>query len=105
MNRVTGERVYSVEGREVSQEEFEQAFPAKEIGAPGGHCTSWNNGIESDALAVHPKQIAEVMARNKRHGLLIEYLPDGRPVLKDRGQRRDLLRLERAHDNNGGYGD
>lgn len=104
-NRVTGERVYYLEDREVPQEEFEAAFPPKEIGETTGHSTAWSNGIESDALAVHPSQIKEAMARNKRHGLHVEYLPDGRPKLTDRGQRRDLMRLEQVHDRNGGYGD
>lgn len=62
--------------------------------------------VLSDALAVHPKQLEQVRERNKRHGLgHIEYLPDGRPVLKDRGMRRDLMRLEKVHDKHGGYGD
>ena len=62
--------------------------------------------MKSDALAVHPDQIPEVMARNKKHGVHVEYDPkDGRAILKDRGQRRDLMRIEGFHDNNGGYGD
>ncbi len=104
-NRVTGARTYFLDGKEVTPEEFEAAFPPKELGASSGHSTAWSNGLESDALAVHPKQIEAVMARNKKHGLNVEYLPDGRPKLTDRGQRRDLMRLEGFHDNQGGYGD
>lgn len=105
VNRVTGARLYYVEGREVSEGEFDAAFPPREIGSPSGHSTAWSNGLCSDALAVHPKQIAQVMERNKRHGLHVEYDGVGRPILKDRGQRRDLMRVERCHDNEGGYGD
>lgn len=66
----------------------------------------WTKPIESDALAVHPKQIKTVMERNARHGLHINYDPtDGRPLLQDRDQRRRLMKIEGCHDNNGGYGD
>lgn len=61
----------------------------------------------SDAMAVHPDQIPAAMKRNKAHGLgNIEYEPStGRPILKDRGMRRDLMKLECVHDKHGGYGD
>lgn len=65
----------------------------------------WSKKIESDALAVHPDQIAEVVERNRKHGLHIHYLPDGRPVLEDRAQRRRLMKVEGVHDRRGGYGD
>lgn len=62
--------------------------------------------IHSLALAVHPSQIPEVMERNKKHGLgHIKYDAEGQPILTDRGMRRDLMRLEGVHDNEGGYGD
>jgi hypothetical protein len=95
---------YYLDGVQVSKEEFEQAFPPQPQGAPGGHGSAcWP--MLSDALAVHPGQIQEAMERNKRHGLHVEYTEDGRPKLMDRGQRRDLMRAEGFHDNNGGYGD
>ncbi len=98
---------YYLDGLLVTKEEFDAAFPPQDLaGPPGGHATLWGRGLKSDALAVHPSQIPEVMARNKRHGLSIEYNEsDGRPILKDRGQRRDLLKIEGVHDNDGGYGD
>jgi hypothetical protein len=100
-----------LEGKEVTREEFDAAFPAKlddlleEGQAPDGHRPSaWP--MISDALAVHPKQIEQAMERNKRMGVAgVEYLQDGRAVLKDRGMRRDLNRVEGFHDNNGGYMD
>ncbi len=105
VSKSTGESKFFIDDREVTKEEFDRAFPPREVGVPGGHSTAWANGLESDALAVHPSQIGQAMARNKRHGLHIDYTKDGRPILKDRGQRRDLMRVERVHDNQGGYGD
>jgi len=62
--------------------------------------------LKSDAMAVHPSQIPEAMARNKKHGLHVEYDPvDGRPILPDRAARRQLMAIEGVHDNQGGYGD
>jgi hypothetical protein len=91
---------------QVSREVFDAAFPSRPLDEPpGGHSPgAWP--MLSDALAVHPSQIAEVMERNHRHGLYIEYnAEDGRPILMDRGQRRDLLKVEHLKDNEGGYGD
>ncbi len=67
--------------------------------------------LASDALAVHPAQIEEVMERNRRHGLYTEYDKEGRPVLKSRDERRRLMHVEseamgkKIVDHNGGYGD
>ncbi len=97
---------FYLNGKEVTKEAFDEAIPTRPIGVPlNGHSPAcWP--MLSDALAVHPKQIPAVMERNKQHGLHVEYNPtDGRPVLMDRGMRRDLMKLEAIHDNNGGYGD
>jgi hypothetical protein len=96
--------VYLIDGREVTKAEFDLAFPDKPLGAPGGHSPgAWP--LASDALAVHPRQIPEAMERDRKRGIASEYLPDGRMVLRDRGQRRDVLRSLQFHDNQGGYGD
>lgn len=93
--------------KEVSKEEFDELFPpVDDSGGNGSGLIAWHRPVESDALAVHPKQIPAVMERNARHGLHIDYNPeDGRPILRDRAQRRQLMKLDKAHDNNGGYGD
>lgn len=97
---------YLLDGEEVTKEVFDLAFPDKKI-ADNGECslTGWARPIKSDAMAVHPEQIGEVIDRNRKHGLHIEYLPDGRPKLTSREQRKQLMRIEGFHDNNGGYGD
>ncbi len=93
---------------QVQAEEFKALFPDRPVADSNGSTFggTWRRPIQSDALAVHPRQIPEVMERNRRHGLHIEYNPeDGRPILADRGQRRDLMRIEGCHDNDGCYGD
>lgn len=61
--------------------------------------------MESDALACHPSQVEAMEARNKKHGIRVNYKPDGTAVIPDRGERRRLLRLEGMVDRAGGYGD
>jgi hypothetical protein len=105
--KIVGGRYY-LEGREVSKEEFDAELPDKTLldGSGETFAGTWRQPILSDALAVHPAQIPGAMLRNARHGLHVEYnQEDGRPILRDRGQRRDLMRIEGAHDNDGGYGD
>jgi hypothetical protein len=106
----TGRKHFFIDGEEVTEQAYYAASPDRfdellaAAQAPGGHLPScWP--MKSDALAVHPKQIRAAMARNARYGVNVEYARDGRPILQDRGQRRELMKLEGVHDNEGGYGD
>jgi hypothetical protein len=101
---------YYLDNVEVTQEQWARALeesrpPTVAGGRPGDSFCGWHQPIASDALAVHPDQIPEVMERNRRHGLHVEYDGEGRPLLVDRKQRRDLMHLEGVHDKDGGYGD
>lgn len=70
-----------------------------------GHCTGcWP--MKSQALAVHPEQIAEAHERNRKAGITgVEYLKDGTAVIADRGARKNLMKLEGVVDKEAGYGD
>lgn len=98
---------YYLDGQGVTQEEFEQAFPPKPdyLSEPAMVQGAAVWPALSEAMAVHPDQREEASARNRRHGIAVDYTEDGRAILADRGQRRDLMRLENMHDNHGGYGD
>jgi hypothetical protein len=105
------EQRYFIDGKEVTHAEFKKAFPDKPIGTGEG-ITAWKRPIESDALAVHPEQIPEVLERNRRHGVHIDYNREtGAPILRQRGDRTALIKLERSYipqgviDRDGGYGD
>ena len=98
--------VYLIDGKEVTKAEFDLAFPDKPIGIPGGHHTTCWPQISEDAFAVHPKQVEQANARNRRHGINVEYdKATGAAIIPDRDQRRKLLKLEGWRDNSGGYGD
>jgi uncharacterized protein YigE (DUF2233 family) len=92
---------YFIDGKEVSEEEFAEAFPDRE-GMPNfGHRSGcWP--MMSDACAVHPKQVEQANARNKRHGVNVEYSPNsGRAIIPDAKAYKKLRKLEGYHFNNG----
>lgn len=60
--------------------------------------------LKSDALAIHSSQREKIMARNKRHGINVEYDRQGRPVFTDAGQRKKLCKLEGVRQLNSYYG-
>ncbi len=65
----------------------------------------WRN-FKSDGLAVHPDQVDLATERNRLHGVNVTYDREyGRAIIPDRHERKKLLKVERFHDNDGGYGD
>lgn len=102
---VKGKKEYYRDGVQKTKADFDRAFPDKPIGPPMTAApANWQN-FESIALAVHPDQVAEATARNKRNGVNVTYKPDGTAVIPDRAARTALMRLEGMHDNEGCYGD
>ena len=91
---------YFIDGQKVTKRAFDKAFPPKPIRSGDQLAIGWHKPVESDALAVHPRQIPEAMAHDKRHGLSIEYLPDGRPKLTSQQQKRDMMKSLGLHENN-----
>lgn len=100
---------YFVGDDEVTEQVYRAACPSKLQEAldaeplPAQTSAAWP--IISDALAVHTSQIEQARARNKRMGCNVDYNEKGQAILTDRGARRDLLKVEGFHDNQGGYGD
>lgn len=95
--------VYSVDGKEVSEAEFLAAFPDNaELFTPGqaiggAHAAGWP--MKSDALAVHPAQVAAANERNKRHGINVRYEPHaGLAIIPSEREKKKLLKLEGFHD-------
>lgn len=102
-----GTRHYFMDGVEVTEAAFKGVVKPLDLpgGQPGASITAWKRPILSDALAVHPDQIPEAMERDRRHGIAVEYAPDGRPILRDRDTRRRMMASLGVHDRSGGYGD
>lgn len=101
----SGEKTrYVLDGKDVTKEEFDKAFPDKPLNLSGdAGITAWLKPVVSDALAVNPRQVKAVMERNHKAGLHVDYKKDGRPILRSQGDKEALMRLHNVHDNNGGY--
>lgn len=61
--------------------------------------------IQSNALGVHPDQVDEAKEYYAQHNVPTDFTADGQCILRDRGHRKEVLRLTGMHDNDGGYGD
>ncbi len=102
---------YFVEGKEVTKEEFDEVVTQKPFipGKPprASSLTAWP--MTSAGAGVHPEQIDEAEATNKRMGDNVRYVREGEnagdAIFTDRGQRRDHLKNIRLFDKDGGYGD
>lgn len=108
---------YLVDNKPVTKEEFDRLFAEEkatlpqiappedlEEGLEGNR--PWTKAIVSDALAYHPRQVAEARDYLAKRGISPDVVrPDGKVVLPDRATRRQLLRVNRMHDNGGGYSD
>lgn len=98
----TGAKKWLLDGKEVSQEEFEAAFPPKPL--ESGECpfgpalTGWP--IHSLALGYHHTQREEATAHLAKLGVPTEIDPQGRPVLRNREHRRALLKALKITDRN-----
>lgn len=93
---------YFKDGEVATKEEFDAAFPPKELGVPGGtRPSTWP--MESVALGVHPNQVEAARARNKAAGINVDYTPEGKAVIPDNGARKAILKAAQMHDNAGFY--
>ena len=93
--------VYLLDGKEVPAAEYFAHFPAAESFAgliPDHHGAGWP--MASDALAVHPDQIAEARESAQKRGVSTDFLPDGRPVFTDPAHRLKYLKRYGFHARN-----
>lgn len=102
---VRGRRRYFRDGKPVTKKAFDKAFPSKPIGPPMVAAPATWQDFTSIGLSVHPDQVAEATARNKKHGIRVTYDEDGTARIPDRNQRAKIMKLEGMHDQEGGYGD
>lgn len=59
----------------------------------------------SDAMGVHPDQIAEQEAAYAEQGIKARHTRDGRVIVESRQHRRQLLKANGLIDRSGGYGE
>lgn len=103
--------IYKINRQEVTEEEFHQlALKAAEkrgggMGVPGTRSKSaWP--FESDAMGVHPAQVAEAEAYAARCGCPTHYNPvTGNPEVQNPEHRNALMKINGLADRDAGYGD
>lgn len=99
---------YYVNDVEVTEKEYRKLTKPRALAAGDEVLTqstsAWQD-FKSEAMAVHPKQVAEANARSKRHNLGVVYDKKGFAHIPDRAARKRLLKVEGFHDKKGGYGD
>lgn len=61
--------------------------------------------MKSQALGVMPSQIKEAKDYAAKHGVSVDFTPDGDAILTSRKNRREYAELYGMYDKNGGYGD
>jgi hypothetical protein len=61
--------------------------------------------MESDALGVHPDQVAEARKESERLGVPTNFTSDGKAILESRAHRKAFAEALGFYDRNGGYGD
>lgn len=92
-----GTRNCQIDGKPVTEAEFDERLPAKEvIGGPPPNADSTMTWPQTNtfALACHPEQVAEMNERNRRHGIAAEYNPKGHCVISSREAHKKLVKLE-----------
>ncbi len=102
---IDGKRTHLVDGKIVTQEEFDALLPSKPIEVPLHAHTPGCWPILSEAMGVAPNQVAEAVEYAKANGVPTDYTADGRAILRDRAHRKRFLRMSGYHDRSGGYSD
>ena len=79
----------------------------RDLGSEGGYTGRKTSGypMESDAAGVHPDQIKEAMAFDRKHGVPTNYSKAGNPIYTSQGHRRRHCEANGLYDRNAGYGD
>ena len=99
-------KVYLLDDREVSKEEFDVVFPDVVEPAPGPCSLSAVPPNVSDALAVHPLRCEEAEADARAKGVPTEFEREfGRPVFTSREHQKRYLKAYGYRNHDGGYGD
>ena len=92
------EKTYLLDGQVVTKEEFEAAFPDREVSADFG-VGSLHSGwpLRSEGAAVHPKQRQEAMDSAVAKGVPTYFDRAGRPVFTSRSHQLRYLKAYNMH--------
>ena len=100
-----GSRVCTIDGRVVTQAEFDAAVPAKPLQVGCAFHTPGAWPLVSNALGVHRSQVGEAFEHARKNGVPTEFTADGKVILRDRNHRKAYMRMQGYFDRDGTYGD
>lgn len=89
--------VYTIDGREVTREEYDAAFPDQACGTLDARPRYPH---ESVAMGVHPRQVGAATEYGRKVGIPTEYTPEGKAIITSRAHKREFLKHHGMHDNN-----
>lgn len=104
---------FFVDGRQVERDEYDRlmaeeraALPQIEEDPELEGSRPWSRPLVSTALAYHPRQVQAAREHFEKNGLSGQLIQEnGKVALPDRAIRRQVNRLNKMHDNDGGYSD
>lgn len=92
--------------KEITREEYEGKFPSRlDLNSPPGGQRPGCWPMLSDAMGVHPNQIAEAYQDSLRRGVPTDFHQDGRPIFTDQAHRKAYAKAYGYRDRNACYGD
>lgn len=107
IRKIKGKDAYFLDGKQVSKKVFDKkmnaSIPKDRRGiAPLGRKKRFGHWpMKSDAMAVHPKQLALARKLDKDRGAPpTEYTTGGRPIWTSEAHKRAFNKAHGVHDNN-----
>ena len=101
---------YYVDGKQVTKKKFDELCPGKPLTTQRHVATlsmsskTWPR--TSDAFGVHPKQKKKAEALYRKRGVPTEFdAKTGKAIIRDNQHQRDLLKLRKWINYDGGYGE
>lgn len=104
-----GKTVYFLDGVEVTKAKFDATFPSrlKELlsgDGPGVEVNTLHRSacwpMESQAMGVHPRQVAKENERLRAAGSKCYHRRNGKLVIPSQGERKKVMKLKAMRDNN-----
>ena len=100
-------RTFFLEGKEVTQEEFDASITDKPMGV-GPIMVEQDRSNKprfSHSLACHPKQVKKFAEDSRKRGVPTDFLPDGQPGFTSRAHQKAYCKAYNFVNHDGGYGD
>lgn len=108
--RPDGKHEYFVDGKPVTRRVYEKRFPSKLKELRGQTAMTqrpscWPQENWALGVGAHPHRQAELHAKYKAAGINVEINKWGNPIIRSRGQLREICKVEKCVNYDAGYSD